>query len=258
MIAAVLGLAWGGLALAAAARCRPAPRRARALVRAQNAPGGARRSPLESLGRLVWRTAGRVPSPEQARRAGAAALATVPALVLAPLWAPLPALLAWALPLLRARREEARRLGRLEADLPQAVDLLSLAVGAGLNVALAVAAAGRRGTGPVAAELRRVTAEVAAGRRLAEALDDLPARAGEPLRPLAAALAGCERYGGPVVPALDRLADDARRRRQRRAEEAARKVPVKLLFPLVLCILPAFALLTVAPLVMGAVRQLRL
>ena len=43
-----------------------------------------------------------------------------------------------------------------------------------------------------------------------------------------------------------------------RAEEAVRKVPVKLLFPLVTCTLPAFALLTVAPLVAGALRQLRL
>ena len=69
---------------------------------------------------------------------------------------------------------------------------------------------------------------------------------------------GCERYGAPLGPALERIAADVRRRRQRRAEEAARKVPVALLFPLVLCILPAFALLTVAPLIAGALRELRL
>ena len=46
--------------------------------------------------------------------------------------------------------------------------------------------------------------------------------------------------------------------RQIRAEEAARRVPVRLLFPLVLCVLPAFALLTVAPLLAGALRSLRL
>jgi len=58
-------------------------------------------------------------------------------------------------------------------------------------------------------------------------------------------LAGAERYGTPLLPALDRLALDARLDRRRRAEEAARRVPVKLLFPLVLCVLPAFGLLTV-------------
>jgi len=149
-------------------------------------------------------------------------------------------------------------LQRFEADLPETVDLLALAVGAGCNVTLAVAAAGRRGSGPLAAELRSVIAEGGRGRRLADALDELPARAGESVRPLAAALAGCERYGAPLAASLDRIADHVRRQRQRRAEEAARKVPVLLLFPLVLCILPAFALLTVAPLIAGALHELRL
>jgi tight adherence protein C len=157
-----------------------------------------------------------------------------------------------------ARRDEQRRLRRFEADLPETVDLLALAVGAGCNVTLAVAAAGRRGSGPLAAELRKLAAEAAGGRRLADALDELPARAGESVRPLAAALAGCERYGAPLATSLDRIADHVRRQRQRRAEEAARKVPVMLLFPLVLCILPAFALLTVAPLIAGALHELRL
>ena len=56
----------------------------------------------------------------------------------------------------------------------------------------------------------------------------------------------------------ERLAEDARRTELRRAETRARRVPVLLLFPLVLCILPAFALLTVAPLLASAVGALRL
>ncbi len=71
-------------------------------------------------------------------------------------------------------------------------------------------------------------------------------------------LVASERYGSPLGPALERLADEARRQRRQRAEEAARKIPVKLLFPLVSCTLPAFALLTVAPLIAGAIRSLRL
>ncbi len=185
-------------------------------------------------------------------------MATGVVLVVAPVLLPLPLIGGWALPRLSDRRDHRRRLQRFEANLPETVDLLALAVGAGCNVALAVAAAGRRGTGPLAAELRRVTAEVGRGRRLADALDELPARAGESVRPLAAALAGCERYGAPLATSLDRIAHHVRRQRQRRAEEAARKVPVMLLFPLVLCILPAFALLTVAPLIAGALNELRL
>ena len=72
------------------------------------------------------------------------------------------------------------------------------------------------------------------------------------------ALAGSERSGAPLGTALDRLADEVRRDRRRRAVDAARRVPVKLLFPLVSCTLPAFGLLTVAPLIASAVRSLRL
>jgi pilus assembly protein TadC len=94
----------------------------------------------------------------------------------------------------------------------------------------------------------------------AAALDDLaaPARAGDAVRPLVAALAASERYGAPLADGLVCLADDARRLRRRRAEEAARRLPVTLLFPLVTCTLPAFGLLTVGPLIASAARSLRL
>ena len=73
-----------------------------------------------------------------------------------------------------------------------------------------------------------------------------------------AALVASERYGAPLAAGLDRLAAEVRASRRRRADEVARKVSVKLLFPLVLCILPAFALLTVAPLIASALKSLRL
>lgn len=96
------------------------------------------------------------------------------------------------------------------------------------------------------------------GRRLADALGDVPGRAGEATRPLVAALVESDRYGAPLGDALARLAAETRADRRRRAEEAARRVPVKLLFPLVCCVLPAFGLLTVAPLLAGSFTALRL
>lgn len=268
MTAAVLGGAWTALVLAAAWRRRPPPARARLLVPATPARPGARTRPdvLATLGRAglaVARhcrvAAGDGPvDPSRARAVGASAVAVLVAGALVLPLAPLVAVGAWAVPKHRARSAQRLRLRRLESALPETVDLLVLAVGSGLNVPLAVAAAGRRGSGPLAVELRRVAAEVGCGRRLADALDDLPAVAGEPTRPLAGVLARCERYGTPALPALQRLSDEVRVQRQRRAEAAARRVPVTLLFPLVLCVLPAFALLTVAPLVAGALRELRL
>ena len=200
MIPTLLGLAWAGLALLAMASLRPPPSRVRSLCRPTPAAGQAstpgRRAPLEALGYAALRLARRSNAePAQARALGAAVLGTAFALALAPVLVPVPLACAWALPRVIAGRDERRRLQRLEADLPETVDLLALAVGAGCNVTLAIGAAGRRGTGPLAAELRRVTAEVGRGRRLADALDDLPGRAGESTRPLASALAACERYG---------------------------------------------------------------
>src|SRR5262249_61811383 len=116
----------------------------------------------------------------------------------------------------------------------------------------AVAAVGGWGGGPLASGLARISAEVGAGRRLADCLDELPLLAGDDVRPLTAGLAACERYGAPIADTLSRLAVEARAASRRRSEEAIRRLPVKLVFPLVLCILPAFALLTVAPLVAGA------
>jgi tight adherence protein C len=190
-------------------------------------------------------------------RVGRAVLAAAAAALVQPVLAVPVAALTWAWPALPARRARARRASEVRRHLPEAVDLLALAVGAGLTVPLAVAAVARRAPGPVGRELGQVVAEVGAGRRLGDALALLPARLGEEARPLVAALIASERDGAPLADGLDRLAGELRADRRRRAEEAARRVPVKLLFPLVSCILPAFALLTVAPLLAGALRALR-
>ena len=87
-----------------------------------------------------------------------------------------------------------------------------------------------------------------------EALDDL----GDAAVPLVAALRGSARYGTPLRGPLEQVAADARTMRRRRAEEEARTLPVRLLLPLVLCILPAFGLLAVVPLLVASLRALHL
>jgi tight adherence protein C len=164
----------------------------------------------------------------------------------------------WSLPGLRSRRALRSRQAAVDASVPEVVDLLTLATGAGLTVRHAVAAVAARADGPLAPVLARVVAEADQGRRLADALEDVPAHAGESTRPLIGVLLASERYGAPVGAGLERLAAEVRADARRRAEAAARRVPVKLLFPLVVCILPAFGLLTVAPLVASAIRSLRL
>ncbi len=163
---------------------------------------------------------------------------------------------------LSAHRRSARERRAIEAGIPDVIDLYAVGVAAGLNVRLAtLAVASRAPPGPLRTVLAEVDGALASGARLGEILERMPSRLGSggtATRPLFAALLDAERYGTALGPTLDRLADDARRRRQRRAEESARRLPVKLLFPLVTCILPAFGLLTVAPLIAGGLRALRL
>ena len=84
---------------------------------------------------------------------------------------------------------------------------------------------------------------------LRELADDSPA-----LRPLADTLRTSTRLGTPVAPALARLATEVRADVRRRAEARARTIPVRLCFPLVGCVLPAFALLTVVPVVVDGLH----
>ncbi|MDQ1395981.1 MAG: tight adherence protein [Acidimicrobiaceae bacterium] len=259
--AAVLAGGWAALVMLVFVRRRPPP--ARVMVMARSRPAVRRRpgrlSLLTALGGLVLRLVGRPTNdPTPARRVGAGTLLAVTFLALAPKATPMALFAGWAVPVAASRRRRRRRQREVAAALPEVVDLLAVAVGAGLTVGHAIEAVGRHASNPVAQALAELTDEVAVGRRLADALDDLPVRLGEEVRPLSGALAGCERYGTAVVPVLVRLGDQLRADQRRLAEAAARRVPVKLLFPLVICILPAFALLTVAPLIASALQSLRL
>ena len=189
---------------------------------------------------------------------GAAVVVTLPAAwPLGVLLAPLPPLAS------RARRGRARAAAARAVldELPEVIDLLGLGIAAGLTAPLAVAAVGRRGRGPLAAALGAAAVAAARdGRRLPDVLDEVPARlgdAGDGARPLLAALADAARHGTALGPSLDRLATEARTARRHRAEERARRVPILLLFPLITCTLPALGLLTIAPLAVGALRDLR-
>ena len=91
-----------------------------------------------------------------------------------------------------------------------------------------------------------------------DSLETVAVSLGPGVRPLVTVLVAAERDGAALVPALERASDEARRGRRVEAEEAARRVPVLMLFPLVLCVLPAFAVLTVVPVLVGTLSDLQL
>ena len=148
-------------------------------------------------------------------------------------------------------RARARRAAGADAalarELPVAVDLLGVAVGAGCTPYLAVEVAAR--WSPAIGGRRRsptCCARARSGSTSRRALD-AAARATPRLRPLADALLATDRLGCPVGPVLARLAEEERTALRRAAEAHARRIPVRLLFPLVFLVLPAFVLLTVVP-----------
>ena len=213
---------------------------------------------LGVLGARLRAVAGRPHDEVADQRIGTAVVvAVVVALLLSPVVAVPVGLLTWAAPVMRQRTRRLAHERTVRAALPDAVDLFRLAVGSGLSVHQAVDAVARRAPSPVDLTLAEVQRRVAVGARLGDALDALDAL-GDPVLPLAAALRGSARYGSPLGAALERVAADARILRRRRAEEDARRLPIQLLFPLVLCVLPAFGLLAVLPLLLASLRSLQL
>ncbi len=158
----------------------------------------------------------------------------------------------------RYRSLRARRCAdRAVTDaLPDAVDLLLLATSAGLSLPLAHLLVAERIGHPLGDALRFAAAEADQGRARADALVDALSPLGERALGLGHALADHLRYGVPLGPRLERMGSELRLDRRRRAEQDARRVPVRLLVPLVACVLPAFALLTVVPLLAASLRAL--
>ncbi len=155
----------------------------------------------------------------------------------------------------RRRAERARTLVR--ESMPDAVELFVVCVHAGRSPPQAIAELARTAPGPVRPAFAAVELQLHRGRSLADALDELPRIAGPPGRDLATAVATADRDGLPLAPVLDRLATEARAERRRAGEAAARGLPVRLSFPLVVCTLPSFVLLAIAPAVLGALSTLR-
>ena len=155
----------------------------------------------------------------------------------------------------REQRILSERIGR---ELPEVIDLLRVCAAGGLSVRLSAECVAGIAPGLITAAFASAARAAGAGASFADALEEQAGPLGPTVRPLVSALAASERYGVAVAPSLERLAADARAEERRQGEARARKVPVRLLFPLVLCILPAFALLTVAPLIAGGLESLRL
>jgi tight adherence protein C len=154
------------------------------------------------------------------------------------------------------RRAERRSRTAARAALPDLIELVIIGVRAGLTPAAAVEMAATHTRPELAAVLAEVTHHMHRGKRLADALDELPSWLGQHAGYFTDALITADRYGLPLGPVLDQLAADVRADRSRQAQQQARTLPVRLSFPLVVCTLPSFVLLAIAPAVLGAISTI--
>jgi tight adherence protein C len=158
---------------------------------------------------------------------------------------------------LRLARSAGRRQRAIERQVPEMVELLVATSDAGLAPRQAFARARSMLGAPLGTELDRVVRAVELGEPWRNALEDLVRRSDVPsLRRVTAALARSGRLGTSLDVTLRTLAEDLRDERRAHAEDAARRAPVKMLFPLVFLILPAFLLLTVGPVLLATLRSL--
>jgi tight adherence protein C len=147
-----------------------------------------------------------------------------------------------------------RRAQQIQKDLPNALDLLTVSVEAGLAFDAALAQVSRNTTGPMADEFTRVLQEMQIGMGRTDAIRAMGERSTVPdLKSFATAMVQADVFGIPIAEVLRVQAKEMRVKRRQRAEEKAQKVPVKILFPLIFLILPALFVIILGP----AIIQLR-
>jgi tight adherence protein C len=161
------------------------------------------------------------------------------------------AAIGYVLPGFMLGRQAKKRQHRIRLSLPDALDLLVVSVEAGLGLDQAIQRVGEElafAHPDLSDELRLVNLEMRAGNARSEALRHLADRTGvDDLMSLAAMLIQTDKFGTSVAQSLRVQSDTLRTKRRQRAEEAAAKTGVKMVFPLVFCIFPAIWVVTIGP-----------
>lgn len=157
-------------------------------------------------------------------------------------------LLGFFFPDLRLYSKGIERRQAISLQLPDTLDQMSIAVQAGLGFDAAMIRVARNGKGALATEMIRAMQDIQVGQPRRVAYADLGERCGVPeLRRFMRAIVQAETYGLALSDVLHTQADEMRIQRRQRAEMKAMEIPVKVVFPLILCIMPSMFIVLVGP-----------
>lgn len=160
------------------------------------------------------------------------------------------------LPHLWLQQRVGLRRNQIIKSLPDAFDLITTCVEAGLGLDAALARVAEKVEGPFALELHRALREIALGKMRRDALRELADRTGAPdLVTFVNAVIQAEQMGSSIGTVLRVQAEQLRVRRRQRAEEQAQKAPVKMIFPLVLCIFPTLFIVILGPAIITIMQE---
>jgi tight adherence protein C len=167
------------------------------------------------------------------------------------------AALGWLLPATAIRSRGRRRLDRVDAALPELIDVLTATIEAGLGFAGSLALCAERFGGPLGQELRFTLQEQTMGLSTNAALANMRERCDTPsVRAFVRAVAQGESLGVSIGAMMRNLASETRKRRRAHAQERIQKVPVKMLFPLIFLIFPAMLIVLLYPAVHNVLTTL--
>ena len=147
----------------------------------------------------------------------------------------------------------AKRQKAIQRALPDSLDLLTISVEAGLGFDAALKQVVKEVPGPLSHEIARTLREIQLGVPRAEAFRNLKDRTSvEELKGFTLAIVQADAFGISIANVLRAQADTIRLKRKQRTEEQAMKIPVKILFPLIFCVLPALFVVVLGP---GVIRM---
>lgn len=157
----------------------------------------------------------------------------------------------------RKRRKHALLDNSQKVDLPELIDQLIVLLRAGYTPANAFMQLEPWLIPPMSGTVKEINDLVRRGVRFSSAVVELRHHVGPPIYALVDALIQLDSDGPATTAILDRLSDEAHAQRRRRSEAESRELPIRLIFPMVCCVLPSFIMLTVVPMLAGTIAGVR-